>query len=108
MLSRLSRSTDRLVASAKRAVSGNPDLAVKMGDGGHADWVLEKALPDSSGQYGLEAVPNNSATERIDLAAEYGGSRRQVAIEIDQQQGLSFVFQSQSALKKHISHPASK
>lgn len=38
--SRLSRFTDRLVALAKRAVSGRPDPAVKKGDGGYADWVI--------------------------------------------------------------------
>lgn len=40
MPSRLSRFTDRLVALAKRAVSGDPDTAVKKGDGGYADWVI--------------------------------------------------------------------
>ena len=40
MPSRLSRFTDRLVTLAKRAVSGNPSLAVKKGDGGYADWVI--------------------------------------------------------------------
>ena len=40
MSSRLSRFTDRLVTLAKRAVSGDPDPAVKKGDGGYADWVI--------------------------------------------------------------------
>lgn len=40
MSSRLSRFTDRLVSSAKRAVSGDPAPAVKKADGGHADWVI--------------------------------------------------------------------
>lgn len=55
-----------------------------------ASFVIEKALPDSSGRYELEAMLDNSATERIDLASEYGGSRLQIIIEIDQQQDLSF------------------
>jgi len=38
--SRLSRFTDRLVALAKHTVSGDPDPAVKKGDGGYADWVI--------------------------------------------------------------------
>lgn len=40
MPSRLSRFTDRFVALAKLAVSGDPDPAVKKGDGGYADWVI--------------------------------------------------------------------
>lgn len=55
-----------------------------------ASFVIEKALPDSSGQYELEAMLDNSTTGRINLASEYGGSRLQIIIEIDQQQNLSF------------------
>lgn len=40
MSSRLSRFTDRLVSLAKRAVSGDPEPAVKKGNGGYADWVI--------------------------------------------------------------------
>lgn len=40
MSSRLSRFTDRLVSLAKRAVSGDPEPAVKKGNGGYTDWVI--------------------------------------------------------------------
>lgn len=40
MPSRISRFTDHLVTLAKRAVPGDPDTAVKKGDGGYADWVI--------------------------------------------------------------------
>lgn len=55
-----------------------------------ASFVIEEALPDSSGQYELEAMLDNSATERINLASEYGGSRLRIIIDIDQEQNLSF------------------
>lgn len=84
MPSRLSRFTDRLVTLAKRAVSGDASLAVKKGDGGHADWVVVVIhglreyldLPyrrlleaRSSRSTSTPKQVNNDATERLDHGA---------------------------------------
>lgn len=54
--------------------------------------VIEQELPDTPGQYELEAVLDDSVTERADLAAEFDGSRLRIIVDIDQQSTLSFFF----------------
>lgn len=80
----------RLFESDELVYQSEHDVAASSEQMDGASFVSEEGLPDSSGGYELEATLDSSATERIDLAAEYGGSRLQVIVEIDQQEDIAF------------------
>jgi hypothetical protein len=73
VISRHSRITNRLVVSAKCIVSGNPDPAVKKGDGAYADWVIVaihglREYLDCSYRQPLNVLHEmHSIVERLDL-----------------------------------------
>jgi hypothetical protein len=76
MPSQLARFTDRIVDLSQKAVGGDPDLAVKKGDGDYADWVivavhcLESTLirpTDDCSNFTVVAIVRRSAEYSPDL-----------------------------------------
>ena len=60
------------------------ELAASADDGDDGEsFVLDEALPKSAGAYVLEATVDGTATERMDLASEFGGRTVGVIVDVD-------------------------
>lgn len=95
MPSRLSRFTDRLVTLAKRAVPGDPDPAVKTGDGGYADWVIVAI-------YSLREYLDHPYRRLLDVLHEMHGVIEKLGLDISELPDIMTVCARKQQLKMAV------